>query len=222
MKWAFWRDRQAGSARKSGADDAREQTGSDPAAELHARTRRRLIGAAALLLAAVILVPMVLEPKPKPIPDSVAIDIPSDKTPFTPRLSPPAPSSTAAVSPTPPAAEAPAKKKEPAPSKEAQKPSDAPAVKAPAAAAANATSSAAPAAGARFALQAAALSSDAAARDLLARLKKEGFSPYTEKISTRQGDRIRVRVGPYSTRDEAEQARARLKALGINAEVVSG
>ncbi|MGE5337929.1 MAG: SPOR domain-containing protein [Gemmatimonadota bacterium] len=223
MSWAFWRDRRAGSARNTGADDAREQAGTDPAAQLHARTRRRLIGAAALLLAAVILLPMVLDPTPKPIPDSVAIDIPSDKTPFTPRLSPPAPAAAPAVVPTPPVAEAPAKKAAPAPSTEAPRSAEAPAAKAPAASA-NTTASSNPAASgsAHFALQAAALSSEAAARDLLARLKKEGFSPYTEKISTRQGDRIRVRVGPYATRDEAEQARTRLKALGIQAEVVSG
>jgi DedD protein len=50
------------------------------------RARRRLIGAAALLLAAVIVVPMVLDPAPRPVPDTVPIDIPSEKTPFNPRL----------------------------------------------------------------------------------------------------------------------------------------
>ncbi len=52
----------------------------------------RLIGAAALLLTAAIVVPMLLDPEPKPTSDNIAIDIPSEKTPFTPRLTlPPVP-----------------------------------------------------------------------------------------------------------------------------------
>jgi DedD protein len=76
--------------------------------------------------------------------------------------------------------------------------------------------------GPRFVLQAAALSSESAARELTAKLKKAGFATYTEKVSTQEGDRIRVRVGPFATREDAEQARAKLKTLGINAGVVSG
>lgn len=93
MKWAFWRrDDAAPTGRDPGqrplradADEADPGRG-DPAAALRIRARRRLIGAAALLLAAVIVVPMVLDPSPRPVPDTVPIDIPSEKTPFTPRL----------------------------------------------------------------------------------------------------------------------------------------
>ena len=56
------------------------------------RARRRLIGAAALLLTVAIVFPMVLDPEPKPTSDNIAIDIASEKTPFTPRLTlPPVP-----------------------------------------------------------------------------------------------------------------------------------
>lgn len=90
MKWAFWRKDAEPAARASGrrpaaADDA-DPGRADPAQALRVRARRRLVGAAALLLAAVIVVPMVLDPAPRPVPDTVPIDIPSDKTPFTPRL----------------------------------------------------------------------------------------------------------------------------------------
>ncbi len=64
----------------------------EPADIVRVRARRRLIGAAALLLAVAIVVPMLLDPEPKPASDNIAIDIPSEKTPFTPRLTlPPVP-----------------------------------------------------------------------------------------------------------------------------------
>jgi DedD protein len=219
MSWAFWRDKKTKVAARSADEDRSEGPRDDPADELRTRTRRRLIGAAALLLAAVIVLPMVLDPSPRPVPDSVVIDIPSDKTPFTPRLSQPSP---AVLAPAARAPETPAKKAEapevketaraapdkpaPEPSKDATPPST-PAIKA---------------GSAQFVLQAAALASETAARDLEARLKKAGFATYTERITTQSGDRIRVRVGPFATREDAEQARAKLKSLGIQAGVVSG
>src|SRR5262245_54834199 len=69
-----------------------DNDGNDPTAALRVRARRRLIGAIALLLAAVILVPVLLDPAPRPAADNIPIDIPSEKAPFTPRLSlPPVP-----------------------------------------------------------------------------------------------------------------------------------
>jgi DedD protein len=88
MRWAFWRkadDEPAGAARER-RTPREAGTEADPALALRVRARRRLIGAAALLLAAVIVVPMVLDPAPRPVPDTVPIDIPSEKTPFSPRL----------------------------------------------------------------------------------------------------------------------------------------
>jgi DedD protein len=75
--------------------------------------------------------------------------------------------------------------------------------------------------GSRILLQAAALSTDAAAQDLSERLRKAGFAPFTEKVDTADGVRFRVRVGPYATRDEAQRAQARLRALGVSATLVT-
>ena len=72
----------------------------DPAAGLRARARHRLIGAAALLLAVAIVVPMVLDPNPRPVAENIPIDIPSERAPFTPRLSlPPVPAADAGTPP---------------------------------------------------------------------------------------------------------------------------
>jgi DedD protein len=73
----------------------------------------------------------------------------------------------------------------------------------------------------RILLQAAALSTDTAAQDLSDRLRKAGFAPFTEKVDTADGVRFRVRVGPYPTRDEAQRAQARLRALGVSATLVT-
>ena len=75
--------------------------------------------------------------------------------------------------------------------------------------------------GGRLLLQAAALGSEPAAQDLSERLRKAGFAPFIEKIETPDGARYRVRVGPFSTRDEAQRAQARLRALGVSATLIS-
>ena len=53
----------------------RRSEADDPAAALRARTRRRLIGATALLVGAVIVLPMLLDTAPRPVPDNIAITV---------------------------------------------------------------------------------------------------------------------------------------------------
>nr|WP_314627587.1 SPOR domain-containing protein [uncultured Noviherbaspirillum sp.] len=49
----------------------------DPVLPEKKRARRRLVGAIALVLAAVVGLPMILDSEPKPVTDDIAIDIPS-------------------------------------------------------------------------------------------------------------------------------------------------
>lgn len=79
------------------------------AAELRGRARRRLAGAIALVLAAVIILPMVLDSQPVPVADNIPIKVPERNTPFQPQVSEPqatAPAATPApgAAPTDPAA----------------------------------------------------------------------------------------------------------------------
>ncbi|MDO9215708.1 MAG: hypothetical protein Q7U14_00465, partial [Lacisediminimonas sp.] len=53
----------------------------DPVLPEKQRARRRLVGAVALVLAAVIGLPMILDPEPKPLAHDIAIDIPSKEKP---------------------------------------------------------------------------------------------------------------------------------------------
>lgn len=59
------------------------------AAELRARARRRLAGAIALVLAAVIVLPMILDSEPVPVSDDIPIRIPERGTPYQPPVSDP-------------------------------------------------------------------------------------------------------------------------------------
>lgn len=242
MGLAFWRSKKrAGNAaakpatRPSLPQDDDVDARLDPAAGLRARARYRLIGAAALLLAVAIIVPMVLDPEPRPVTENIPIDIPSERTPFTPRLSlPPVPAADAAV--TPPPDQAPATSDAKAASKSEVKIEPKAATKAddgktpeaeePRAQAAEAKAPEAPALpaaakGGRFAVQAAAPASEKAARDLADRMKKAGFNSYIEKVDTKDGTRFRVRLGPYATREEAERVRAKLKSLGFAGNLVT-
>lgn len=49
----------------------------DPTLPEKQRARRRLVGAIALVLAAIVVLPMVLDSHPKPVTDDIAIDIPN-------------------------------------------------------------------------------------------------------------------------------------------------
>ena len=54
---------------------------------LKRRGRRRLVGAVALVLAAVIVLPMLFDPEPRGTAPSVSVRIPGeDETPFAPKL----------------------------------------------------------------------------------------------------------------------------------------
>ena len=72
---------------------------------LKRRGRRRLVGAVALVLAAVIVLPMVFDPEPNPTASSVSVRIPGEgEAPFRPK----APEKAAAPAPPKPAPKPPA------------------------------------------------------------------------------------------------------------------
>src|ERR1700730_17926255 len=59
----------------------------DPTLPEKQRARRRLVGAVALVLAAVIILPMVLDSHPKPVTDDISIDIPTRPAAALPKTS---------------------------------------------------------------------------------------------------------------------------------------
>ena len=230
MKWAFWRRRKPRvtdpgrtdtklSVRSEdfGADDAFLRAGQ--AALVRVRTRRRLIGAAALLLGTAVVVPMILDPAPKTLPDNIPIDIPSERTPFAPRLS--LPGSARSATPGLPDEARSAKSGEPGttPSAPASTPGASTGLPDEGHSANSGEPASAPSAKAWF-VQAAALSSETAARQLSDRLTKAGLSPFVERSDAADGVLYRVRLGPFASRETAVKARKHLHALGVGSNVV--
>ena len=74
--------------------------------------------------------------------------------------------------------------------------------------------------GTRFVVQVGAFADAAAARETRLKVEKLGLKTYTQLAETAAGNRIRVRAGPFATRDEAEKALAKAKSAGMNAAVV--
>jgi DedD protein len=140
-------------------------------------------------------------------PKTAEMSPPEPKAPAAEQKAAPPPSAAPASPAPPPAATAPTAVT-PAPAPAAVHVPSTP----PAAAAAPATS--APPANGTFAVQLAAFSDDKGANALAGKLKRAGYSAYTEPFKTSKGTLWRVRVGPYPTRDAANAARDKLKSEG--------
>lgn len=113
---------------------------------------------------------------------------------------------TPAKAPEKPAAKPVAEK--PAAEKTAEKPADKPADKA----------TEKPAAGnERIVVQVGAFAEVDRAREARLKLERAGLKTYTHVAETPQGRRIRVRMGPFATKAEAEKAAAKAKTLGLPA-----
>jgi DedD protein len=69
----------------------------------------------------------------------------------------------------------------------------------------------------RFVIQVGAFADPDAARETRKNVEKLGLKTYTQVAQTSGGSRIRVRVGPFASRGEAEAALAKTKAAGLNA-----
>ena len=75
--------------------------------------------------------------------------------------------------------------------------------------------------GVRYVVQVGAFADAAAARETRRKVEKLGLQTYTQVTDTAAGSRIRVRVGPFVSRDDAERALAKAKAGGVAAVVLT-
>jgi DedD protein len=182
---------------------------SDEELQLKKRARRRLVGAIALVLLVVVFLPMLLDSEPKPLNQDIAITIPALPGPDS-SPQPAAPAGVAPPSPVMPPAKtetAPPDRFAPAPvavpKAETPRPEPRPAPVQPAKTSED------------FVVQLGAFSNAANARALQRKLQENKFKAYTEVIKRSDGERTRVRVGPYDSREAAEKARQRLRALKL-------
>jgi DedD protein len=223
---------------------------SQDATLLQRRARRRLVGAIALVVLVVIVLPIVLDTEPSPIGQDLVLQIPSQEAgKFNTRVLTPSAPGTA----TPPLAgpedakSAPATSEIPIP---VAVPKEAPAT-APQAAPGEGNAPSAPvsakkeppspakdqtraakdesdAARAKALLEGkeawvvrlGAFSNQANVKHLREKLTAAGVKSYTEAIMGPKGQQTRVRAGPFDSKLEADEAQKKLAAAGVSAGTV--
>ncbi|MCX7627735.1 MAG: SPOR domain-containing protein [Methylophilaceae bacterium] len=221
----------------------------DQEKQFRVRARRRLIGAIALVLLMVTVLPMVLDdrsgqraPQPEiaisiPSQDSTAfpskivpVTSPSTSTPAVPMTSPVEKSQETPSTSTPPVPVRPAEPTRPV-KVEPSVPNAPAARSASAAKPVDETKPAVvpPAASAtrhepgkgKFSVQVGVFSDAAKVAQMRDKIAAMGVQCYTESLDTPKGAKIRLRCGPYQAKTEAQQALDELKAAGFGGILVS-
>jgi DedD protein len=70
-------------------------------------------------------------------------------------------------------------------------------------------------------VQVGAFEQDSKAKEVRAKLEKAGIKTYTHIAQTKEGKRIRVRVGPFASKEEAQKTVDKIKALQLSASVLT-
>ena len=234
---AFFKFRMPGQASAAQAAAA-ENAASESAEVLRQRARHRLLGAAVLVVLAVIGFPFLFDTQPRTVSVDIAVDIPDKNKVRSPASSVEAPPS-AVANPAPLApdqglsakeevvvpAAATAAKSAPvvAAAPPAPAPSVSPATKTETAKAEpeKPTTAESKEGAARFVVQVGAYADADKARDVRRKLEKAGLKTYTHVAETKEGKRTRVRLGPFATREEADKAADKAKQLEFTPAVLT-
>ncbi len=207
-------------------------TSADPELQLKKRARRRLVGAAALALLAVIVLPMVMDHDPSPPLQDIQVKIPSQETggltakilsndvavrplpAVQPKAVIPAaiPDVTSTDTSTSPASKEEVPPEAPVASKTENKPAPMPSEASPTSAASGVQ---------QWVVQLGAYKETGNVKHLLAKMKELHLPAYTETLSNDQGVRTRVRAGPFASREAADKAEAKIKKIGVNGKVTA-
>jgi DedD protein len=216
---------------RRGGSSSKSQAGA-PAESLdivRKRAKHRLIGAAVLVLIGVVGFPLLFDSQPRPVPVDIAIEIPAKQsvkpltksppvapgTPAAPAAPTPAPAPVAAVAPAPLPAPVPVAAPPPAAARPADDSSRAKALL---------EGKPVPPESApelRLVVQVGAFADAAKAREVRQKLEKAGLKTYTQVADTKDGKRIRVRVGPFASKEEADKAADKIKTLDLTATILS-
>jgi DedD protein len=207
------------------------------------RARHRLIGASVLVVSAVIVFPLLFDTQPRPVAVDIAVDIPDRATakplvdtskqkplsagagldakeevvPETKpkvEVKPDVSVATAAAVATTATTAAVAVVTPRAPT--TPEPAKAEPAKAEPKADPNSKDT-----GARFVVQAGTFSDEAKLREVRSKLEKAGITTYTQVIEGKEGRRVRVRVGPFTKRDDADKMANKIKQLQLQPQVLT-
>ena len=73
----------------------------------------------------------------------------------------------------------------------------------------------------RFVVQVGAFSDNVKAHGARVKVERAGLKTYTQEVQAKDGPRIRVRVGPFASKAEAEKAAEKIKKLDLPAAILS-
>jgi DedD protein len=211
--------------RKGGDASAATARQPESVEAMRRRARHRLIGAGVLVLLGVVGFPLLFDTQPRPIAVDIPIEIP-DRNKAKP-LSPPAtpiaqaPAVSGAVTAAAPPAPAPKPEAPPEPKAEPREPKPGDGAKARALLEGKPVQVAAASDQGRFVVQVGAFADADKARETRLKVERAGLKTYTHEAQTKDGKRIRVRVGPFGTRAEADKAADKVKGLDLPAAILS-
>jgi DedD protein len=237
--------------RKGGDESPAKRQPPESIEAMRKRAKHRLIGAGVLVLAGVVGFPLLFDTQPRPIAVDIPIEIPDRNkvnplpAPSQPAAKAPVASGPVTVAPAPAAPPAVAVAAQPAPAsavpetppvartqtrpepepepKLAGKPAPAAGegAKAKALLEGKPVQVASVAADARFVVQVGAFADPAKARATRLKVERAGLKTYTNVTETKDGKRVRVRVGPFTTRAEADKAAGKIKGLDLPAAILT-
>lgn len=235
--------------RKSGEEKSATPVKPESVEAMRRRAKHRLIGATVLLLIGVIGFPLLFDKQPRPIAVDTPIEIP-DRNKVRP-LSIPAPAAhedakpalavaAPPVAPITPVAAAPIiAEKEAAQAatvateapktvaKVLEKPAEKPMAKADDASHAQTQPEGKPAdkktdaSAGRFVVQVGAFSDATRAQAVRLKVERAGLKTYTQVAGTKETPRIRVRIGPFGTKAEADKVSEKIKRLDLPAAILN-
>lgn len=196
------------------------------------RARHRLIGASVLVILGVVGFPLLFDTQPRPVSVDIAVDIP-DRANSKPLVDTSKPKPLSAAAGLDAKEEVVPDVKAQAKSEPEAKPDNKPeATVAKAAVKSEPEAKTAPAAseskptdtkdsGPRFVVQVGAFNDETKVREVRAKVEKEGIKTYTHQAQTKEGARTRVRVGPFTSREEADKVARKLKQLQLQPQVLT-
>ena len=217
--------------------DALSNTPAESVEVIRKRARHRLMGSVVLVLGAVVGLPLLFDSQPRPVAIDTPIVIPdrNQVAPLTAAVTPntstvkeptpvqadPAPPETAVVAKSAvansagldPNEEVVTKTSKPEPKVEAK-----PEVKTDAKPDGKDASKSEQSV--RSVVQVGAYAELAKAREVRAKLESAGFKTYTQEVDTKDGKRIRVRVGPFPSKEEAEKTAEKIRKLNLQTSVL--
>jgi DedD protein len=193
----------------------------------HQRARHRLIGAAVLVLVAIIVLPRVLDSKPKSVSNDIAVTIVSSLQPAAPPQPTPAPPAEAkseeVKTATPPTPAPPSPPVAVAPSSADKTLGLAAGEEIVVTAKSNALASTNtnPSASGKFVVQIGAFASEERANGWIAKLKEQKIPNYVLNRTGSDGSKLyALRAGPFPDRETAEAAEKKIKAMGLTPRIV--